>query len=193
MDHISPEKIVVVGVGVQNHGEFHELVADKLHNLFYNQNCSERKPSQFLENDVRIPSGSGKSEFAILFETGNFSSKDILHNYILTSLLGQVEVNEYDKIKQNPGSLNKNIYNKEKYVLGLEARNFHYSDSGMFMLRGCVSGNNTNNLIDKISEEVKGVQKLNKGEFERAKKRLTLDVLKNISNPRCKVAEYLKQ
>lgn len=36
LDHISPEKMVVCGVGVHNHGEFHELVQSKLSNLFYN-------------------------------------------------------------------------------------------------------------------------------------------------------------
>lgn len=45
LDHISPEKIVVCGIGVEHHGEFHELVESKLHNLYYNSNCVERKPS----------------------------------------------------------------------------------------------------------------------------------------------------
>jgi len=74
---------VVCGVGVNNHGEFHELVESKLHNLFYNQNCVERKASKFLENDVRIP-GTGKSNFSILFESDALNGKNLMFNYLLS-------------------------------------------------------------------------------------------------------------
>lgn len=47
LEHISPEKIVIAAVGVENHGEFHELVENKLHDLYYNQNQYERKTSVF--------------------------------------------------------------------------------------------------------------------------------------------------
>lgn len=33
----------------------------------------------------------------------------------------------------------------------MEARNYHYSDSGFFSLRGVVSGNNVNNMIEKMA------------------------------------------
>jgi len=39
----------------------------------------------------------------------------------------------------------------------MEARNFHFSDAGFFMLRGQVSGNNVNNLIEKMAEQVKKI------------------------------------
>lgn len=69
------------------------MVEARLQNLFYNQNSLERKEAKFLENDVRQPHAGSKSDFAILFETSNLKSKDLLYNYILTTLLGQVEVN----------------------------------------------------------------------------------------------------
>jgi hypothetical protein len=47
-----------------------------------------------------------------------------------------VEVNQFDLLGLNQGLFNKNVYAKEKFVLGMEARNFHFSDSGFFMLRG---------------------------------------------------------
>ncbi len=39
----------------------------------------------------------------------------------------------------------------------MEARNFHFSDAGFFMFRGQVSGNNVNNLIEKMAEQVKKI------------------------------------
>ena len=68
-----------------------------------------------------------------------------------------MEVNQQDILNINSGKLNQNIYNKEKYVLSLEAQNYHYTDTGMFMLRGSVSGNNTNNLIEKLADEIKSI------------------------------------
>lgn len=122
---------------------------------------------------MRIP-GHGKSEFAICFETDNIKGPNFLHNFLLAELLGQVEVNQFDKLNLNRGLLSQNIYNKEKYVLALEARNFHFTDSGFFMLRGQVSGNNVTNAIEKVAQQLKGISKLPKSEFERAKKALAL-------------------
>lgn len=42
---------------------------------------------------MRIPQGKGKSDVALIFESGNLKSKDLLYNYLLSSLLGKVEVN----------------------------------------------------------------------------------------------------
>lgn len=46
---------MIAGVGVENHGEFHELVQSRLSNLIYNRNTVEREKAVFEENDVRIP------------------------------------------------------------------------------------------------------------------------------------------
>ena len=89
------------------------------------------------------------------FETENIKGKNILHNYLLSEVLGSVEVNQFDKMDVNRGLLNQNIYKKEKSALALEAKNFHFSDSGFFMLRGQVSGNNVNNILEKTALELK--------------------------------------
>lgn len=65
--------------------------------------------------------------------------------------MGLVEVNQFDKLDLNRGLLNQNIYKKEKSVLALEAKNFHFSDSGFFMVRGQVTGNNVNSILEKIA------------------------------------------
>lgn len=183
--------MVICGVGVQNHGEFHELVQSKLQNLFYNQNCVERKPSSFKENDVRVPC-QGKSQFALCFETEDLKGKNLMHNYLLAELLGQVEVNQFDKLDINRGLLNQNVYKKEKSVVSLEARNYHYSDAGFFMIRGQVTGNNVNNALEKIAQEMKNLSKLPKSEFERAKKALGLRILMNLSHSRNRTTELMK-
>lgn len=37
--------MVVCGLGVQNHGEFKELVENRMSDLYYNNNTVEREPS----------------------------------------------------------------------------------------------------------------------------------------------------
>lgn len=128
-----------------------------------------------MENDVRSLS-SGSSEFAVIFETANVKEKSILYNYLLTEMLGQVEVNQFDLLELNSGKLNQEIYKKDKSVLAMEARNYHFSDSGFFMFRGKVSGNNVNNLIEKFSAQINKIGQSNKSEFERAKKKLSVNI-----------------
>lgn len=135
----------------------------------------------------------GKSQFAVCFETENISGKTLLYNYLLSEILGQVEVNQFDKLDVNRGILNQNVYKKEKSVLALEAKNFHFTDSGFFMLRAQVSGNNVNTVLEKLAEQMKQIGKLPKSEFERAKKALSLKIQLNLNSGKLRTTEFLKQ
>ena len=39
------------------------------------------------------------------------------------------------------------MYQKLNYIKGVEAQNFHFSDSGAYVLRGTVMGNNTDAFL----------------------------------------------
>jgi hypothetical protein len=56
----------------------------------------------------------------------------------------------------------------------LEASNLHFSDSGVFVLRGNVSGDNVNRGLESISRVFKSLDKIKPEVFEGAKKNLGL-------------------
>lgn len=192
LENITPEGIVVCGLGVENHGELEELVDQKLGKLYYNNNKAPRQKSVFQENDVRMPSQSGKSQFAVLFEAPSISSENLLAYYLLSELLGSVEVNQFDPLELKNSHLN-DLYKKHSFVHALEAKNFHFSDSGMFSLRGVVSGNNLNSALEAVANVFNASKKVKKADFERARKSLGLKLLSNLENDYLRAEELVKE
>lgn len=73
------------------------------------------------------------------------------------------------------------MYKKLNYIKAIEAQNFHFSDSGIYVLRGSVMGNNTNAFLDNLSKAVKAIDSLSKENFEGAQKRLKLKFIQNLN------------
>lgn len=192
LENVCPNKIVVCGLGVENHGEFHELVDQRLGGLYYNNNGVVRERSVFQENDVRVPSGSGASQFAVLFEAPDMNSKEVLYYYLLSEVLGSVEVNEFNALEIKNSRFN-DLYKNSSYINALEASNYHFSDAGMFCLRGVVSGDNLNNGIESVAKVFKNLQKTTKAEFERARKKFALRIMENLEDDFLRVEEFAKQ
>ena len=192
LENVCPNKMVVCGLGVENHGEFHELVEQKLGNLYYNNNGVERQQSVFQENDVRLPTNSGASQFAILFEAPNMNSTDVLQYYLLSEILGNVEVNQFDPLEMKNSRFN-DLYKTNSYFNALEARNYHFSDAGMFLLRGVVSGDNLNSGVESVAQVFKNLQNTTQADYERARKRLGLRLMENLENDYMRAEEFAKQ
>ncbi len=193
MEKFSPEQMVVCGLGVENHGEFYELVQNKLSNLVYNSNQLERKPTQFNDNYVKLPTDSSTTQISLCLEAPNLHTQDIIYFYFLSILLGRVEVNHYDPLEQYKGRFYNNIYQKHSFINALEASNYHFTDSGMFMIRAVVNGNNVNQSLDLMSKEVASLEKITQAEFDGAQRNLKISISENLNVSYQRVEEYMKQ
>ena len=194
LNHIATDRIVVGGLNVEHPEEFFELVELKLGNLKYNQNAKEREHSVFHESDVRtLKKDSHNSQLAIVFEAANWKSDNLLHYYLITELLGKVEVGHHDSLNVQKSKFFDNIYSKNAFIDSLEAANMHFTDSGLLILRADVNGDNINKAIELITKEVKALGSVNNSELNIAKKKLKLKIIGALEDDNVRIEELLKQ
>ena len=194
LNNIATDKIVVGGLNVEHPEEFFELVELRLGNLKYNQNAKERSVAEFKENDIRnLKKGSHNSQLAIVFEAGNWKSDNLLHFYLISELLGKVEVGYQDSLSVQKSKFYNNIYSKNAFVDSLEAVNMHFTDSGLLILRSDVNGDHVNKTIEMIANEVKSLNNINNADLNAAKKKLKMRLIGALENDNVRIEEMLKQ
>lgn len=87
------EEIVVAGLGVENHGEFVELVENSLGQLKKSNYVSKRQKSLFNEVEVRNNVlGTSNTEGLVIFESSHWNHQDLILNFLLKDLLGSANV-----------------------------------------------------------------------------------------------------
>ena len=194
LKNIATDRIVVGGLNVEHPEEFFELVELRIGNLKYNQNAQGREKAQFQETDVRnLKKGSHGSQLAIVFEASGWKSNNLLHYYLISELLGKVEVGHHDSLNAQRSKFYDNIYSKNAFVDSLEAVNMHFTDSGLLILRADVSGDNVNKTIEMIANEVKNLGNINNADLNIAKKKLKLRLIGALENDNTRIEEILKQ
>ena len=194
LKNVATEDMVVCGLGVRHPEEFFELAELRLGSLRYNQTGETREKSVFRENDVRnIKKGASGAEFALGFEGSNWESADLMDYYVLSELLGGVEVNEYDALNNQTGLLYNNLYKNNAFIDGLEATNSHFTDSGVFVLRGSTSTEKLNNTLELLAGVFKGVANVSEEDVNAAKKRIKIRLLRGMEDEFCRVEESMKQ
>ena len=69
----------------------------------------------------------------------------------------------------------------------------HFSDSGLFTLRGNVSGDNVNQALEGMAKILSSVENVSDVQFEGAKRTLGVQLLKGLDNEFQRVEEIVKQ
>lgn len=194
LKHIATENIVVAATGVECPEEFFELAELRLGGLNYNKNVEERVSAEFLENEVRnVRKGKVGAQFAVALEAGSWKDANLLDFFVICELLGRVEVNEYDPLNTQAGRFYNNVYSKNAFVDALEASNQHFTDSGLFVVRGETSSDKLNSTLDLVAKEFGSLGKVNEKELNAAKKRLKLRLLSANDCDSARLDEMLKQ
>jgi len=194
LNNIETDKIVVAGVNVEHAEEFFELAELRLGNLRYNQNAKERQASEFAESDVRnLTKGAYNSHAAIVFEAGDWKADDLLNYYLLSEMLGRIEVGNNDTLSTARNRLTRNVYAENAFIDSVEATNMHFTDSGLFIIRANINGDNVNKALELIAGEFKALGSSKDAELRVAKKKLKLKLMNALEDDSVRVEELLKQ
>lgn len=190
-DNISPEGIVVVGLNVENHLEFEELVASKLAG-FVAQRTRVRQPSVFKPSRVVIPKRANSVDLAVLFPTSCWSDPQLPMNYILAAALGRAETNYRDPLglSLSRGLLTRDLYLAHTLFKSVEAFNMHFTDAGVFGLRASVAPGHENKALEMLAA---AVRRVDRAAFHAAQNLVLVEAQKNLNNEFARVEEYLKE
>lgn len=193
IENISPEKIVIAGVGVENHGEFLELVNNFYGNLAYGSAKNKREGQRFTETELKTKNNNlGKNEVIIVFESSSWNCNDLIMNFLAREVLGSADVANPDCQEANRGVFSSEIYQKHKSVHSIESFNMHFSDSGIFGFRLQTNADSTNKAIEVLSSAVNNIGSITQTQFDGAKKRLKRRIIESLGRDWERVEEILK-
>lgn len=191
IQNFSTDKMVVSAIGVNNHYEFLELVDMKMGDLQYlGTDKNPRVSSQFIENRVAIPENSNAINVVICWEGVAWDSPHLLTLQLMDTMLGGVEASHFEAIMAPDGELYRQFYLKEPAVNGVEAFSQHFSDSGVFGLRMNAQAQIAPDALSRLLQTTKTMlTNPSQDQFNRAKQRLRMRVLRALDNPPTRVEE----
>ena len=194
IDNISSDKLIVAGVGIENHNEFVELANIYFGDLRYSQVTKSSPKPVFNEFEVRIPDEKlTRNEIYLLFESASFQDSNFVLSHIAREFFGSADAaNPSNQIK-NRGVLVKDIFESEKSVMSIEAMNMSFKETGFFGFRIGVNAESSNKVLDKLLKILTSLDKLKDEDLLLAKKRLVNRVLEATMDDYLHVEEMMKQ
>lgn len=192
IENFSPERIIVGGVGVQNHAEFVSLVESHFGNIRYGGRLQALGKQEFQEAELRIADpATHKNETLLLFEAASAASKEFVLAALAREYFGQADVSNPNCHASNNGVFVTDFYSKEKSLLAAEAFNFNFRDSGVFGLRLTSSGDGANKSLEALAQHLRGLDKLSEGDLLQAKRRLRRRIVEGTENDFQRINELL--
>lgn len=192
MENYSPERIIVGGINVENHGEFVGLVEEYFGNLRYGSSLSQTEHATFKEAELRITDAeSSRNEVLLVFETASNSTRDFLLSALAREYFGFADVGSPDSHLRNNGVFVSEFYNKEKALHSAEALNFGFNDVGVFGFRVATTADGTNRVLDALFDHVHKADKASELFFIQAVKRLRNGVVATAENDCGRLKELL--
>ena len=193
IENISPANLTIVGLGVENHGEFIELADNFYGKLKYNAKAREQKPSVFKENDVRTRvAGTSRSDAFVIFEDAEWSNDDMVKSHVARELFGAADVANHYSTGANHGLFGSKIYKQHKFVHSIEAFNMHFTDTGLFGFRMQVNNDSINKSLEILSAVLRDDSLLTETELQAAKKQLKRKIVESVGRDFERLEEYLK-
>jgi len=172
LENITPERIIVVGAGIENHQEFADLVDAKLSFIPKTEGQTrQREQSEYIGGEHRVNSTDNSLTLALAFESVPWTHEDVFAFQVLNNLLGSsASFSTGGPGKGMHARATKNLLNKLHYVDSANTINFNFSDSGLFGLSLTGPASNGQDLLRALVSELRGLADNIPGEeLERAK------------------------
>jgi mitochondrial-processing peptidase subunit alpha len=182
LENITPNRIFVCGSGIESHQEFLDLVSEKLSYIpaVDNLKTSQRAKSEYTGGEIRNNSEDHATSLGLYFEGVNWASNDVATLLVANALLNNLR-------------LKRNVTNKLHYVDYARGTNVNFTDSGLFGLRLSGSAENTKDILNAITSELKGLtQSIKPEELNRAKATLRTNVLINLERQADRLEDTVK-
>lgn len=178
IENYSPERIIIGGLNVENHGEFVNLVEEYFSDIRYGTHLNTPPKQDFREVEVKLADPeSNKNEILLAFEGSLNNAKDFLLASLAREYFGFADVSNPSCFQRNNGVFVSEFYNKEKSLHAAEAFNFSFNDTGMFGFRLSTSSDNSNRVLDALGNHLQTMDKASDLHFIQAQKRLRRTVV----------------
>jgi predicted Zn-dependent peptidase len=194
IENYSPERMIVGGIGIENHGEFVTMVEEHFANIRYGSQLHTPEKQVFQEAELKIADPEvHKNQVLLLFESVPNSAKEFLVSALVREYFGAADVNNPAIQNTNNGVFMTDFYNKEKSIHSAEALNFHFNDVGLLGFRLTTTSDGSNRALDALANHLQKLDQASEIHFVQAVKRLRHSIIDATENPCSRLKELLTQ
>ena len=185
----SPKKLIIGGLGVENHNEFVCMVGSIFDSIAQTEAYEPPKP-KFTEIDIKnVDATAHKNEIYLLFESASSKHPDFIRAHLAKELFGSADVtNPLCQIKNN-GLIVRDLYSKDKSIYAAETFYLHFKETGIFGFRLSSSVDHTNQNIDSVVKLIKSIDSLSEEALATAKKRLVRKIIESVEDDYSRITE----
>lgn len=174
MDNITPKKCLIVASGVKNHGEYVELVKERLGDvLAVPEHHYGRSKSEYIGGEYRTWTESPQTSISVAFESVQWGHADIPAFQLMSQLLGGAAAFG----SGNSGRAHTAVKNNA-FLDSLSGVNSNFTDSGLFGITVEGAGSHSADLLKVAIEQLDSLRNpIDEVELARAKNSLKMSFM----------------
>lgn len=194
MDNITPRKCLIVASGVQNHQEYVDLVKERLGEMLpVPEHNYQRTASEYIGGEYRTWSETPATNITLAFESSPSSSSDQAALFVMKHLLGDASSYSSGGPGKGMHSRNMDMLSKYSYVDGASVINSSFSDSGLFGLSVEGYGQNSYDLMGRVTDQLNGLKgPIDEVELNRAKNCAKMSILSSMEHTESRLEEIAR-
>ena len=177
--HVTPDRIIVWGAGIQSHQEFVEAVSPYFRHLEAGKGKT-REPSRYIGGEYRELADSPLTHVSLSFHGLPRSNEDVNAAYVLKYIIG----------KSNSGECNRaftHFHQKYKGLVYVDPHHCTFEDTGNFRINFAAANENIGEVCDGVVKEIQDLANITEEEVARARNWLAIEAIRKFYNPGTRV------
>lgn len=197
MDNVTPGKCLIVANGVQNHGEYVQLVRERLgdYPAVPEYEYVRREKAEYIGGELRQWTESPDTNISLVFESANWTSPDMPAFQVMNTLIGSAQ--GFSSGGPGKGMYCRavtNLMQQNAFVNSASAINSHFTDSGLFGMNIEGPASHGAELLSVMTDELNKLkQPIPDAELNRAKNILKMNILMALERSDNRLEEMARQ
>lgn len=151
-NHFTPNRVVISASGVENHQEFVDLVAEKMHLTQLTSSSYQRAPSNYVGGEIRNYNDSSNVHVAFGFETDSIEKG--WASYVAYQALGLAGNNE------------------SAFINSVQPFISRFTDSALIGIKLGGSASHVNEIVEVGAKRLSNLRDISEADVQRAKNHL---------------------
>jgi len=197
MNNITPGKCLIVANGIKNHGEYVQLVRERLGDYppVPEHEYEKRAKSEYVGGELRTWTESPDTNISLVFESAPWTDPDMAAFQVMNTLVGSAT--GFSSGGPGKGMYARavtNMMQQHAFVNSASAINSHFTDSGLFGMNVEGPASHSAELLSVMLEELNRLREpIPEAELNRAKNILKMNILMALERSDNRLEEMARQ
>jgi len=197
MDNFTPGKCLIVANGIKNHGEYVQLVRERLgdYPAVPEHEYDNRQKANYIGGEMRTWTETPDTNISLVFESAPWTDPDMAAFQVMNTLIGSAQ--GFSQGGPGKGMYCRavtNLMQQHAFVNSASAINSHFTDTGLFGMNIEGPGSHSAELLSVMLEELNALREpIPDAELNRAKNILKMNIIMALERSDNRLEEMARQ